>query len=331
MESAPTSGFGRIAAEDAYRATMRQKASKWPDRASRRIEPLCLPRIAPGFSIPSGATVFTIGSCFARHIELALDRHGLTVPTLAFRVPKTELWAGTGMVTGILNKYTPFSMLNEVEQAAGLGPDDGGRRFLIETADGSFWDGQLHTTEAVPLERALKRRAKIRDLYADAIRASDVIIVTLGLIEAWWDEEAQVYLNDTAPKALVDRYPGRFFFETLPVEKTIGAVLRLVTMLREMNQAANLLLTVSPVPFVRSFSGRDAITANAYSKASLRVAAEVVARSCDWVDYYPSYESVTQSDRATAWEDDLVHVRLEMVEANVARMLADYVSPAAEA
>lgn len=314
--------FERVAAEEAYRITLRSPSSKWPDRASNRIEPVCLPVIAPRFSISPDASVFTIGSCFARHIELALDRRGLRVPTLNFRVPKSELWAGTGMVTGILNKYTPFSMLNEVEFLL----DDGdGSRFLIETGDGRYWDGQLHTTEAVPLERALKRRQKVRDLYARAIAESEVVIITLGLTEAWWDEAAQVYLNDTAPKSLVDRYPGRFMFEALSIEKTTEAVMRLIATLRQLNELQNVLLTVSPVPFVRSFSGSDAITANAYSKACLRVAAEIATRQYEWVDYYPSFESVTHSDRSRAWEDDLVHVQLDMVEANVARMIETYV------
>ena len=314
--------FERIAAEAAYAVTMKTRSSKWPDRASGRIEPLCLPAITPSFTIARGASVFTIGSCFARHIEFALAEYGLTVPTLGFRVPVEELWAGTGMRTGILNKYTPFSMLNEVEFVLG---DSDGSEFLIKTGEDRYWDGQLHTTESVPLARALKRRQKVRALYADAIRDSAVVIVTLGLIEAWWDEERQLYLNDTAPKPLVDRYPGRFFFELLPIDKVIAAVRRLIERLHAMNPAQKVLLTVSPVPFVRSFAGKDALTANSYSKSALRVAAEIVTREHDWVDYYPSYESVTSSDRALAWEDDLVHVRLDMVKANVDRMVKSYV------
>jgi len=316
--------FDRIPAEAAYAATIGNRSTKWPDRSTGRIEPLCLPAIVPSFSIPRSASVFTIGSCFARHIEFALAEHGLTVPTLAFRVPREELWAGTGMITGILNKYTPFSMLNEIEFVLG---DSDGSEFLIETGEDRYWDGQLHTTESVPLARALKRRGKIRDLYASAIRDSAVVIVTLGLIEAWWDEERQLYLNDTAPKHLVDRHPGRFFFEVLPIGKVIAAVRRLIELLHRLNPAQKVLLTVSPVPFVRSFAGKDAIIANSYSKSALRVAAEIVTREHDWVDYYPSYESVTSSERALAWEDDLVHVRQDMVRANVERMVQSYVEP----
>lgn len=317
-------GFGRVAAEAAYRAAAGNRLSKWPGRATGRIEPVCRPAVTPSFAIPPGATVFTIGSCFARHVETALAAHGLNLPTLAFRVPRAELWAGTGMMTGILNKYTPFSMLNEVEAAAA---GDAAERFLIEAGDDLWWDGQLHTTEAVPLARAIKRRAKVRALHADTIRASAAVVVTLGLIEAWWDEEAGVYLNDTAPRALVERHPGRFFFEVLGPDKVFVAVDRLVAAIRRLNPAGHILMTVSPVPFVRSFVGGDAITANAYGKAVLRVAAEAASRTWPQVDYFPSYEGVTSSDRQAAWEDDLVHVRTEMVAAQVAAMVAAYVAP----
>lgn len=319
------SAFARISAEDAYRATIRQKASKWPDRVSKRIEPLATPALAPSFAVAPDSAVFTIGSCFARNIEIALRDRGLRIPTLDLQLPERELMAGTGLRTGILNKYTPFSMLNEVEQ---LERDDDGSRFLIEAGDDAWWDGQLHSHETVTGERGLKRRRRIRRLYAEAIAESAVVIVTLGLIEAWWDEAEQLYLNDTVPRFIVERHPGRFFFETLSIDKTVDAVVRLVAALHALNPTQKMLLTVSPVPFQRSFSGSDAIVANSYSKAALRVAAEVAARSFSHVDYFPSYETVTLSDRTMSWEDDLVHVKPAMIDHNVARMIAAYMPEA---
>jgi hypothetical protein len=320
------SAFARISAEEAYRTTIRQKASKWPDRASGRLEPIATPMLTPGFTLPAGASVFTIGSCFARNIEIALRDRGLRIPTLDLQFPPAELMKGTGLRTGILNKYTPFSMLNEIEQ---LARDDDGGCFLIRAGEDAWWDGQLHSHETVTHERGLQRRRRIRRLYQEAIAESAVVIVTLGLIEAWWDEAEQLYVNDTVPRHIIERHPGRFFFELLSVEKTIDAVMRLVAALHALNSSQKMLLTVSPVPFQRSFSGADAMVANSYSKAALRVAAEIATRSFDHVDYLPSYETVTLSDRALAWEDDLVHVRNDMIELNVARMLAAYLPDAA--
>lgn len=322
--------FARIAAEEAFRTSLRHRSSKWPDRAGNRLEPIASPAITPGFTIAPGAAVLTIGSCFARNIEIALRDRGLRIPTLDMHVPPEELMAGTGLRSGLLNKYTPFSMLNEIEA---LGHDDGGARFLIEAGADAWWDGQLHSHQYVTRERGLQRRRRIRRLYGESIAECAVVIVTLGLIEAWWDEAEQIYLNDTVPRSIMERHPGRFFFELLSPEKVIDTVLRLVAGLHAINPAQRMLLTVSPVPLQRSFSGGDAITANSYSKAALRTAAEVATRSFGHVDYFPSFETVTLSDRQSAWEDDLIHVRPDMIELNVARMIDAYmpqggVSPA---
>lgn len=227
------------------------------------------------------------------------------------------------MVPGILNKYTPYSMLNEIEFALG---QDSGEKFLIETDNGLFWDGQLHTTESVTLERGLERREQLRELYKSSVQESPVVIITLGLVESWWDSHAEVYLNETVPLKLCKKYPDRFHFEVLSPEKTIHAVERLIQLLHAEHPQQKVLLTVSPIPLQRSFSEDDVITANSYSKSVLRVAAEIVRRKFSHVDYYPSFESVTHSDRQLAWDDDLVHASQEIVAANVDRMLRYYTS-----
>lgn len=314
--------FDKVDAETAFKRTASSAISKWPSRARPdRLADICLPAIDANFCLVPGEQIFTIGSCFARHIEAALRDQGFRVPARDFSVPADELRGQTTMRAGILNKYTPMSMLNEVKFAAG---STDGREFLLETSEGLYLDGQLHTDVPVPLERALERREELRTLYSRSLTTSRVVIVTLGLVEAWWDEKEQVYLNDTVPKAVVNRHPGRFSFEILSPDKVIAGVADLLESMRAFNPEQRVLLTVSPVPFARTFSGRDAIIANSYSKSVLRVAAEVARARCSWVEYYPSFESVTHSDRNIAWEDDLIHVRTEVVAANVRRMLQAY-------
>lgn len=324
MESA----FGRISAEEAYDRTLpRDAEARWPGRSDPRIEPFATPVLTPSFAIPPGASVFTLGSCFARSFEIALRDRGMRIPSLDLQFPQHELMRNTKLRTGILNKYTPFSMLNEIEQAS---RDDDGRRFLVRVGEDAWWDGQLHSHEPVTLERALQRRRRIRRLYSEAIAESPLAIVILGLVEAWWDEAEQLYLNETLPQHIAELHPGRFFFEILSVEKTIDAVMRLVGTLHDRNPAQKMLLIVSPSPLRRSFSGKDAFVGNSYSKAALRVAAEIATRSFDHVDYFPMYEAVTLSDRARTWKDDLVHVQDEMIDHNVARLLEAYMPAVAK-
>lgn len=316
----------RISAEAAFGTSRRNPAAKWPARGAEAREPaIVLPRITPSYRIAPGMSVFTIGSCFARHIELHLKDSGYAVPAFDYRVPPHELWGQTKMQAGFLNKYTPHSMLNEVEFAFG---DSNGQEYLVEMP-GGWIDTQCHTDTPVALDRALARRQEIRDLYRDAIRGSELVIITLGLVEAWWDKVNQVYLNETPLPQMVKAHPGRFQFEVLSPGDTIACVNRLIGLIRDNGPSGqNIMITVSPIPLQRTFTDKDVLVANSYSKSLLRVAAEVAVGAFPGIDYYPSFESISLSDPVQTWEDDMVHVRLNAVKANVGRMLADYAEPA---
>jgi len=67
-------------------------------------------------------------------------------------------------------------------------------------------------------------------------------------------------------------------------------------------------LTVSPVPLLRTFSDQDIIVANSYSKGVLRAVAQQLYTDYDDVDYFPSYEMVVNSPRHKAWRHDQRHV-----------------------
>jgi len=69
-----------------------------------------------------------------------------------------------------------------------------------------------------------------------------------------------------------------------------------------------IVITVSPVPLMATFSKMDVVAANAYGKSLLRTVAEEWAAAHDNVDYFPSYEIVQNSNREAAWEPDLRHV-----------------------
>lgn len=314
--------YPRTSSVEAFAALHANRENKWPSRArENRLEPLCAPAFRPTFTMQPGESVFTIGSCFARNIELALKNNGYKVPAFEFALPKEELYAGTGLSSGALNKYTPHSMLNEILYAfEDLDPD----RFLVEV-EGGYLDLQLHVNLPVSLARARERREQVRVLYRNAISESRVIVITLGLVEAWWDDHTQVYLNETPNRLLTERHPGRFRFEVLAPEAVFASIEQSLAKLKQYGRPdQRVILTVSPVPLTRTFTDQDVIVANGYSKSVLRTGAEIARRKFDWVDYYPSYESVMLSDRRFAWLDDLLHVTKDMVDFNVGRMLEAY-------
>jgi len=71
----------------------------------------------------------------------------------------------------------------------------------------------------------------------------------------------------------------------------------------------HVVVTVSPVPLMNTFSTMDIVVANTWAKSLLRAVAQEWASAHPNVAYFPSYEIVQNSDRAAVWEDDLRHVR----------------------
>lgn len=84
-----------------------------------------IPEWSPSFQIPSDAKIFALGSCFARNIERALLNLGAQVTSAE---PESDLMElKTNLSLGLLNKYNPVSIHQELEWAAGVSsfPEDG--------------------------------------------------------------------------------------------------------------------------------------------------------------------------------------------------------------
>ena len=92
----------------------------------------------------------------------------------------------------------------------------------------------------------------------------------------------------------------------------MGAVVDLLN--RFGHDDVQVIVTTSPIPLLATFTNRDVVTANTFSKATLRCVAEDLAADHANVHYFPSYEIVMNSDRGAAWTDDGRHVEPEVVQ-----------------
>ena len=312
-------------AAQAWGDLARNAHAKWPARDPKgsRLEPIARPNFAADFTIAPSDGLFTIGSCFARNVERALGEAGFQIPARAFRVPPEELdEIGGDDPSQILNKYTPFSMEQEVAFALAPNPPFTMDDCLVEVDDGLVYDLQLAFGKAVSRARAEERREEVRSLFQH-IRVARVVFVTLGLSETWFDRETGLHLNRPVPLNVARRYPGRFTFRVADIDEVRASTLRLVDILKSaMPSDGRIVMTVSPVPLKATFSGQDVLVANTYSKAALRVAAEEARASRNGVHYYPSFETVALSNARDALYGDLRHVRDELVRYITGRFVA---------
>lgn len=300
------------------------RASLWPDgrRDRSRLSGVASVEARPSFELTPGEAIFTMGSCFARNIEQRLEDLGYEIPTRTLKLPAEERVSDTE--NDILNKYAPHSILNEVRWAIEPGakfPDNG----LLGLRERKWHDPHLAPNiKPTTRNRVLERRAAVQALHREIPRCR-ILIMTLGLVEAWFDEDTQLYLNGAPPGPALGDDPSRFRLDVLTVDDVVGVLNELHDLLTRYGHPEwRMLLTVSPVPFKSTFTGQDAITANTYSKSALRVAAEMFTLAHDNVDYFPSYEIVTHTLRTSAFIEDNRHVNNDVVTAIVGKVEKAY-------
>jgi hypothetical protein len=326
-----SSSLIHVDAEQALTLSDASGRSRWPASldADNRLYPDCHPRLKPKFTIARDARIFAIGSCFARNIEEYLVRLGLDVISTSLEFPEAEMDANSRR-NGLLLKYTPPSILQELRFALDENcPSEQQFRFLAPLRSGLTADLNLPgRIPSVTHERAVERRRQINALFAN-IRSADVIIISLGLVEAWYDKEAEGFICEVPSWTLVDEYPGRFSFGCLDYPLSRRYTREAIDLIQKVNTSARVVLTTSPVPLARTYTDDDVIAANGNSKAILRAVAGEISSNDPMVDYFPSYEMVMLSDPRTSWLPDQRHVTDYRV-GDVVRTFAAHYIPASE-
>jgi len=323
--SKPHDAIHRASSEDAFAAARKNMQRRYPSPEidGERLYPLVDPAVSPGFTIGRQDSVFAVGSCFARNLEGALHRAGMTV--LSRDPDLGQIGESVGKASTFLNKYTVHSILNEMTWA--LDRDSfPGEKIIYPVGEGLYCDPQLGL---VRLPFALADIMDMRTRYLDAmvqVAVADVIILTLGYVEAWYDKELDIYLNIAPPPRICKAHPERFEFRVLGFDDILGALEAIYALLKaHREKPLKMLLTVSPVPLASTFRDMDVLLANTYSKSVQRAAAEAFVADKADVDYFPSYETVTLSNPTVCWaRNDYRHVSPDIVARIMSNVLVSY-------
>lgn len=303
---------------------------KWigeePEAASGRLlsGELIHVGVTPKFQIRRDAKAFAIGSCFARNIERRLASQGVNVATLGISLPP-ESYASLVAPNAVLNKYNTHSIESEVLSAFGEVnfPNMG----LIEI-DGGWWDPLAHATHSGEYEHVADIRRRVQAVTRQ-ISDCDLVIITLGLNEVWFDDETGVYLNGMPPREAIRRSRDRFSVILSDVEDNVVSLTRTIECMRaNAKPGLKVVITVSPVPMSMTLTGMDVILANTFSKSMLRVCAQVIAEKYDFVDYFPSYEIAINSPPELVWAPDRLHVADNAVGHITGYFIEKYLEPA---
>ena len=221
----------------------------------------------PAEPLISRATrVVAIGSCFARYFILWLAEHGFNES-----IPQSPYNALLRF--GSLFE-SPASIAQQFRWAFGELDDKA-----------VLWiDKNKEVFEASEVRRRLVR---------DTLLATDVVILTLGLSEVWYDRITGEPLWRALP---VDRFdPERHVFRVDTTAQTLQWLETIERLRARHVPDMKIIFTVSPVPLGGTFRPVSALTANSASKAIVRAALDEFLRNHQeevgrHVFYFPSYE-----------------------------------------
>ncbi len=302
--------------------------SNLPDYANWRR---AVTRVAPGeldplveapFRFDASAKVMTAGSCFAQHIGRFLKTSGCgyLVTECAHPIvgPKARSILSYGLYTARYgNIYTSRQLLQLIERAYGrLIPQED----IWQESEGIFLDPFRPNIQPAGFN-SVREYEIDRERHFKAVRAAfetlDVFIFTLGLTETW-RARADGAVYPVCPGVVGGVFsPEKHEFVNLGVDEVVGDMTAFVQRLREVNPAARVILTVSPVPLVATAEPRHVLVSTVYSKSVLRVACELLTQRLNDVAYFPSYEIIAggfasknyfAADKRSVCDEGVAHV-----------------------
>jgi hypothetical protein len=241
------------------------------------------------FITPS-TPIVAFGSCFAANVSNYLFGRGYNVLT-----KRSSASYVASMGDGIVNTYAVRQQFEWAWES---------RQPSVE-----LWHGY----DAAAFGYDESTRLATRALFD----AAEVFIITLGLSEVWYDEPTGEVFWRAVPAAKHDAARHRFRVTT--VDENQANLSAIEGLIRRYRPDARLILTLSPVPLTATFRDVSCVTANAVSKAILRVAIDQFLRglsSSRGACYFPSYEIVTTMFQ-NAFMEDRKHPHQHVLDLNM--------------
>jgi hypothetical protein len=151
------------------------------------------------------------------------------------------------------------------------------------------------------------------------LQQSDVIIITLGLIESWIDKGNgkawQAFLGNPLSRK---SFGNLAEFRALSFEECLREVKKSIDLVNGFGKEKNIIITLSPIPLEFTFRDQDIVTANRISKSTLRVVADKVCEEYPNAYYFPSFEIVMDCQGPKAFKEDLRHIKPEVFSGLIA-------------
>lgn len=279
--------------------------------------------------------VATAGSCFAQHISKRLKHSGFNYyveeksPNIFNDKARKELGFGV-FSCRYGNIYTTRQLIQLFDQAFGrfspeIEPWVRKDNKYIDPLRPNVFPSGFDSQEEQKKERRYHLRS-VREMFEKL----DVFVFTLGLTECWRHNSSKAILPVAPGVVNCNSDLEDYSFKNFTKEEVQSDLVRFINELYRVNPAAQVILSVSPVPLAATYENRNVLTSTTASKSILRVVSDEVSNIFDHVHYFPSYEIITGNfNRGKYYAADLREVTPEGVD-HVMRLFMEHYTDAGE-
>jgi hypothetical protein len=275
--------------------------------------------------IPQGARVFAIGSCFAQEIRRALNDNGFDARP-KFDTIEIDLDSQMAGPLGHINYYSIFSIRQELERVLDGVPAEPPHQPIKPGAWNARYQGGWEALWQDPLRHGCVARTeegildvmqKVDVVSRDALEQAEAYVFTLGLIETWVDTVTGLHAWSSKVRS-VSPDPERFVFHLSTYEENLANLRWVCQTIADRFPGKPVIVSVSPVSMLNTYTGWDIVKANTYGKSLLRTVAGALETEFPHLTYWPSYELCTHAD---IYKPDGRHARDDAVDHTVQRFL----------
>ena len=205
--------------------------------------------------IDKETTFFTMGSCFARHIALAL------------RAQKLEVGHLERVETSPIENLLFLKWLKDPKS--------------VEDEHAEWFESTTNKLDTGP------------EVFRNLLVYSKVIILTVGVAPSFFEKGTSKFIIPGSTQAGTLIKSEKYEFRTTTVAENVNSLNEATDIIRTLNPEAKIFLTLSPVPLVATFEMPSAVQADCLSKSTLRVAInELLNQNIPNMFYWPSFEIV---------------------------------------
>lgn len=231
--------------------------------------------------------ILLIGSCFTDEIGFKFEQSGFNIMKNPFGV--------------VYNPVSIAELLERCSQKRHFTASD-----VIQSGEYYYLFAAHGDVRGKTVGECLEKANQITDTVHDYLKSTSVVVITLGTAWSYWYKEGNVLMANChkIPQKFIDR-------RILTVEEIEVSLNGLILTLRyHLNKDTKFIFTLSPVRHIK-----EGLQDNNLSKSTLTLAMHRVVKENADVDYFPSYEIVTDELRDYRfYAKDLVHVNETTVD-----------------